>query len=216
MFNINFRNKTLYLNDISASKNIRGNQLLTMLEDFVSITDLTKIIIEFDTSYISLCPDKNIDLSLFKIITDNGESWYNSRGYYDYKPSAETNKKYNNSVLQMSFVNFFKNQCYDENKIKINEYYNKSDKKITIRDYIIMIWNDIKKKGCNDKDMEEKYNLLIGLMDNVKKRLELKFNNNLLFKEFPKRGGKCYNKYSRKTKRKYSRKTKRKNTRKTS
>lgn len=71
--------KNIYVDWLGKTPDISGNEILKRLENVAKLFSAKKIILD-DTSFIDW-HDNVINLSIFKILI-NGESWYNSKGYY--------------------------------------------------------------------------------------------------------------------------------------
>lgn len=94
-----------YISITSLDKcGIHGSDSLKKVEEVAKLLPNIKSINLMDTSSINKCGVK-LDLAIIKILT-NGQSWYNSLGYYsdNYKDEIRHNKK----ILDLSCKDFLK------------------------------------------------------------------------------------------------------------
>ena len=103
-----------YISITSLDKcGIPGSKSLKKVEEVAKLLPNIKSINLMDTSSINKCGVK-LDLAIIKILT-NGQSWYNSLGYYsdNYKDEIDHNK----NILDLSCKDFFESvfeKCFEK------------------------------------------------------------------------------------------------------
>ena len=152
---------------------IKGSESLQIIETLANrMRRNMNYISLFDASGIQIsCSDQEIDLAVLKILT-NGQSWYNSFGYFsDDETEEEHNRKaidgyYEDFVLKLyekikerlkNLPNVEKEYTLKLKNIidKCNQIYRPNVNQ-TVKNYFNHIWNHIKE--CKNKGDSTKYN----------------------------------------------------------